>query len=302
MALAWGLLPTYSRLIEKLPAVAVLEEMIDEPGPGQVRLRLPKLERIVEWRQVGSVHNAAKLVCLAPKREGRGEVRRVEARTKESEWIYEVSFWAAGYDLWVSLAESRGHTRALQIADVKPAESVVEIGIGTGKFFRKWVEPNNLKRYVGVERSAAMLSRARRVMRSCGSKAYALCRADARNLPLSSHIFDVAVSCYMLDMLAENDILEALKEFRRVLRPAGRLLLLNMGTQSPFLNRFWMWLHAHAPALVGGCRPVPICKLLSEAGWQVDHREDITQGGFHSVLVLARPKNNPGSLGIVRSM
>jgi ubiquinone/menaquinone biosynthesis C-methylase UbiE len=100
-------------------------------------------------------------------------------------------------------------------------------------------------------------------------------------------VFDVAVSCYMLDMLAENDIREALREFQRVLKSTGRVVLLNMAAQTAPLNRIWTWLHAHAPVLVGGCRPVAISQLLSEAGWQVDYQENISQGGFRSVLILA---------------
>ena len=92
-----------------------------------------------------------------------------------------------------------------------------------------------------------------------------------------------------MDLLSESDIRLALGEFRRTLKRTGRLVFLVMTEQKPLLQATWMWLYAHLPDLVGGCRPVAIAESLTIAGWRVDFQEQILQLGFRSELVLARP-------------
>jgi hypothetical protein len=50
-----------------------------------------------------------------------------------------------------------------------------------------------------------------------------------------------------------------------------------------------MWLYAHLPGLVGGCRPVSLVEYLVNEEWRIDVRERISQLGFRSELILARP-------------
>jgi cytochrome P450/ubiquinone/menaquinone biosynthesis C-methylase UbiE len=113
-------------------------------------------------------------------------------------------------------------------------------------------------------------------------------RADVRTLPFGDALFDAVVSNSTLDHFDSTvDILEALREFRRVLRPGGLLVLTLDNPANPFvaltralprgrLNRLWL---AHAgrasrlgllPYYVGvTVGRTRLCELLRTAGFDV---------------------------------
>jgi demethylmenaquinone methyltransferase/2-methoxy-6-polyprenyl-1,4-benzoquinol methylase len=192
------------------------------------------------------------------------------------------------YGVWARLTESRAAQRALEVAALQPGESVLEVGMGTGDFFSRLSLAAKGGRCVGVDISAEMLRRARRRLQA-DRRAGLLCRGDALQLPFPPASFDVIFSCYMLDLLPETDIPRALGEFLRVTKPQGRLVVTVMARQARGFDAIWMWVHRHAPALVGGCRPVALAPALAATGWRVELAEEISQSGFRSELFLARP-------------
>ena len=203
--------------------------------------------------------------------------------------LYNVPGCAAVYDYWGTLTESRAAARALEAANVRTGDSVLEVAVGTGLLFSKLVQLDGPGVCIGIEPAEAMLRRARRRLGPQLKEHTALCRADARQIPFPDLTFDVIVDCYMLDLLSESDILKVLQEFRRILKPSGRLVLLVMARQSWLVQGIWMLLYHLWPALVGGCRPVPLSGFLSTEGWLIQHSEQISQDGFRSLLILARP-------------
>ena len=211
------------------------------------------------------------------------------AQTNKVNWIYDspLSTWI--YDLWSRLTESQANARALNVASARPGESVLEVAVGTGVLFAKLAGVGGLLRCVGLELSEAMLSCARHRLPKQRGSGHALCRGDARCLPFASGTFDLILNCYFMDLLSQGNICIGLKEFRRTLKPTGRLVLLVMARQSPMLQGIWMWLYAHLPGLVGGCRPVSVAEYLVKEDWRIDVRERISQLGFRSELILARP-------------
>jgi ubiquinone/menaquinone biosynthesis C-methylase UbiE len=193
------------------------------------------------------------------------------------------------YDAWTALTEKQPQLEALKAADLKPGESVLEVAVGTAMLLVQMMRVPGLRLCVGMDLSSGMLGRARERLLSTLGKGGQLCRADARWLPFPVGAFDAIVSCYMLDLLAEADIPLVLGEFRRVLNGRGRLVLVNMARQSRLVNNIWMWIYRHSPSLVGGCRPVVLPPLLQSGGWRLERDEIITQNGFRSELILARP-------------
>ncbi len=217
--------------------------------------------------------------------EPQGLPRKPRVRAKG---IYDSSVGARLYNLWGRLTESRAQLRALEAARLAPDESVLEVAVGTGQLFAKLRQFPRLRRCIGVELAPGMLDQARRRLARDGQPRPALCRSDARLLPFPADTFDLILNAYMLDLLSEEEIHQVLAEFRRTLRPGGRLVLLVMADQNRFVQAIWMWLYARCPGLVGGCRPIALQDLLVASGWRIEFRERISQNGFRSEMVVAR--------------
>jgi ubiquinone/menaquinone biosynthesis C-methylase UbiE len=195
--------------------------------------------------------------------------------------------WARHYDLWSKPFESRAHRRVLELAAPHDEERVLEVAVGTGTTLVALAAANRGGLTVGVDASLPMLVRARQRASRVEAEP-PLLLADARNLPLPAETFDVVVNCYVLDLLSLEDIRAVLDEFRRVLRPGGRLVVATMGEGSRLLMALWNWVYRRRPALVGGCRSLHAAPLLAEAGFADVATERIVQLGFGSEVVAAR--------------
>ena len=192
------------------------------------------------------------------------------------------------YGAWTALFEVKAHRRAAALLGKSPCQHLLEVAVGTGTEFALLSTDPGRTVCVGVDLSAAMLAQARRKIEP-GARAI-LCQADVRALPFRAASFDCLLSCYLIDLVPESDITVVLEEFARVLRPEGRLVLVVMAEQAPVVQQAWMMLFRHVPALVGGCRPIPAANWLRTCGWHVERQEQITQCGFRSELLLARPR------------
>lgn len=122
-------------------------------------------------------------------------------------------------------------------------ERVLDLGCGTGDLAAEASQQG--ARVVGVDLSAGMLAEAKRR----GLPGVSLVRGDALRLPLADGSCDAAVSGFALRNL--TSIAPALAECARVLRPGGRLALLEVDTpRSPWLRAgHRAWFHGVVPWL-----------------------------------------------------
>lgn len=151
--------------------------------------------------------------------------------------------------------EARAARRAYETAGLAGGERVLEVAVGGGEFFRTLVKTAGLKRCVGVDRSAPMLSRARRRLASTGIERRNLCRANALSLPFGNAEFDILFNLFMIDLLMDGDFHGVFKEFAHVLQPGGRRIVLSVARQPRVLSAIWMWLYRCSQLMTGGCRP-----------------------------------------------
>ncbi|MGC8478077.1 MAG: methyltransferase domain-containing protein [Acetobacteraceae bacterium] len=99
---------------------------------------------------------------------------------------------------------------------------VLDAGVGTGRnipFYPAGAE------VLGIDASAAMLARAERRRQRLG-RVVALRQMDLTRLDLPDASFDAAVASFVFCVLPEPDQLPALRELGRVVRPGGRIRLL----------------------------------------------------------------------------
>ena len=158
---------------------------------------------------------------------------------------------------------------ARQRREVVPlAEGVVlEPGIGSGHNLVHY-DPARVCRVIGVDPSAPLLARAaRRAARA--PFAVETVEGSAEALPLDDRSVDTVLLTYTGCSIP--DIRAALAEFRRVLKPSGRLLFLEHGrAPEPRVARFQERIEPLWARLAGGCHLTrDICTLLAEAGFGV---------------------------------
>jgi ubiquinone/menaquinone biosynthesis C-methylase UbiE len=134
-----------------------------------------------------------------------------------------------------------------------------------------------------------MLAQTRKRLAAAGIEARVqMLQASALELPLEDESFDLVVNGYMLDLLPRDDIPRALAEFKRVLRPGGRLVLSNMTKGERRHHRLWDALYARGINLTANCRGVLAAPVLDELGFTDVRREYLSQAAFPTEVVTAR--------------
>jgi len=192
------------------------------------------------------------------------------------------------YELWARITEARPRRRVLELAEVRDGEAILEVASGTGAQLAVLAQRNPSGRTVGLELAEGMLAQTRKRLSAAGLAGVELVCGNALELPFEDESFDLVVNGYMLDLLARDDIPRALAEFKRVMRPGGRLVLSNMTKGERRRHRIWDSLYSHGLNLTANCRGVLAVPLLAELGFTDLRREYMAQMLFPTELVTAR--------------
>jgi ubiquinone/menaquinone biosynthesis C-methylase UbiE len=114
---------------------------------------------------------------------------------------------------------TRRRQAVLNSLELKSGERALDIGTGPG-FLAREMAPlvGPAGGIVGIDTSEAMLQLARH--RCSGTSWVELQQGDATKLPVPDASFDVAVSVQVFEYIA--DVMKALSEMNRILRPGGR--------------------------------------------------------------------------------
>ncbi|HVE34324.1 MAG TPA: class I SAM-dependent methyltransferase [Gemmatimonadaceae bacterium] len=157
--------------------------------------------------------------------------------------------WAAQYDLLVKVAmlgrEGRMRERMLDLARIAPGESVLDVGCGTGTLaIAAKRRVGDAGRVDGVDASPEMIQRA--VKKSKRAHSGASFRvAHAESLPFETSHFDVVLSTVMLHHLRRDVRAQAIQEMRRVLKPGGRILIVDFGKRTAEHRGLMAHFHQH---------------------------------------------------------
>jgi demethylmenaquinone methyltransferase/2-methoxy-6-polyprenyl-1,4-benzoquinol methylase len=133
------------------------------------------------------------------------------------------------HTLWMDQSWRR---RAVKLAKLKTTDRVVDVACGTGDLTRAF-HRGGAASVVGIDFTFEMLSLA--VGKSTGSR---FISADAQALPLPDECCDVVSIAFGIRNVA--DPMAALREFHRVLRPGGRLIVLEFALPNhPLLRELY---------------------------------------------------------------
>lgn len=191
------------------------------------------------------------------------------------------------YDVWARLTESRARCRALDLAAIRDGEAVLEVAVGTGLAFADILVRNPSGANEGVDLTEEMLKRASAKAERSAARHWRLQVGDAYALDFADETFDVLFNSYMFDLLPSTDFPRVLREFRRVLKPGGRLVLVNLAPATHWAYRLWERIYRTNPAWVGGCRGVEVAEPARRAGFAIARAERVSQLGFPSEVLLA---------------
>jgi demethylmenaquinone methyltransferase/2-methoxy-6-polyprenyl-1,4-benzoquinol methylase len=120
--------------------------------------------------------------------------------------------------------------RALDLAPLGDGGRALDVGTGTGDFalalLARWPQSASV---TGIDISPGMLEVARRRAAKAGLGArYERLVASVESLPFADAQFDVAIAGFVIRNV--GDIPRGLSEMRRVLRPGGRAVILDLHT------------------------------------------------------------------------
>ena len=185
------------------------------------------------------------------------------------------------FTLWLfTLGRERSfRDRILRFAELVPGQRVLDVGCGTGSLAiaaKRKVGPEGVA--CGVDASPEMLARARSKSHKAGLEVDFL-QAPAQALPFPDAKFDVVLNTLMLHHLPRASREQCLAEMKRVLRPGGRLLVVEFAAPA---GRQHFSIHRH-----GGVGPEAIAHMLKESGLRVVESGNLGFRNMHFVAALA---------------
>lgn len=211
---------------------------------------------------------------------------RVNRPENEAESYY--SRLSSVYDL-LAASEKKFVRQGLELLNPSEGERILEIGFGTG-YAQLAIAKSILGGVsIGLDLSAGMNQIAKtKVIQSGLSNRICLVRSNTLPIPFKDGIFDGIFSSFTLELFDSPQIPEVLEECRRVLKPAGRLVVVCLSKDQPlpWVGRLYESLHTRFPRLLD-CRPIPAQSLIKEAGFKIKESQETRMWGIPVSILLA---------------
>ncbi|MCA9125787.1 MAG: methyltransferase domain-containing protein [Planctomycetales bacterium] len=198
------------------------------------------------------------------------------------------------YDLIADGGEHQARERGLAALAVRPGESVLEIGYGTGHSMVQLAQSVGPGGHVtGIDISPGMRKQTGgRVTKAGVEELVDLLVGEIPPLPMENDSFDVVSMSFTLELFSRETIPVVLAECRRVLKPGGRLGIVSMaevedGETESILERSYVWMHTHFPHIVD-CQPIAVERLIEDAGFKISSQERYSLFTMPVAIVVAK--------------
>jgi ubiquinone/menaquinone biosynthesis C-methylase UbiE/DNA-binding transcriptional ArsR family regulator len=157
----------------------------------------------------------------------------------------------------------------------KPIRSLLDLGTGTGRMLELFA--GDIERGLGLDLSLDMLALARTRLDRAGLKNCSVRQGDIYDLALPRDSFDVVIVHQVLHFLDDGP--RAIREAVRVLRPGGRLLVIDF---APHDLEFLRDEHAHRRL---GFAPEAVTQWLEAAGLDGVRQQTLPPGPHGKIAV-----------------
>ena len=210
---------------------------------------------------------------IAHDRERLAAVRAARAAAAQNYFRRHAAEWDRIRKLHVADAAVEAAIRAA-LAD-KPIRALIDLGTGTGRMLELFAD--DIERGLGLDLSLDMLALARARLDRAGFKHCSVRHGDIYDLALPRNSFDVVIIHQVLHFL--DDSARAIREAARVLRPGGRLLVIDF---APHDLEFLREEHAHRRL---GFAAETVQQWLEAAGLDVVKQQTLPPGPQGKIAV-----------------
>lgn len=168
----------------------------------------------------------------------------------------------------------------LALADVKPGETVLDLGSGGGiDCFLAAREVGPTGRVIGVDMTPAMLARARANAKKVGETNIEFRLGEIEHLPVADASVDLIISNCVINLSPDKP--QAFREALRVLKPGGRMLVSDLVLTRPLTDEM-----KKSVDLYIGC--------VAGASMKEDYLDMMRAAGFGSVEVVNESRYDVG--------
>jgi ubiquinone/menaquinone biosynthesis C-methylase UbiE/uncharacterized protein YbaR (Trm112 family) len=157
----------------------------------------------------------------------------------ESRWFRK----GPGFPLISGISFDKEYEIISQAAKLEGNEILLDLGCGSGIYSRPFARRLNSGMLVGLDLSVPMLNYAGSRARAEGFENLLFIHGDALDLPFPDNEFDVVICCATIHLFPIPDLLRALMEVSRVLKPGGRFTTASLRNWIPgqLSKRFVEW-------------------------------------------------------------
>ena len=201
--------------------------------------------------------------------------------------------WFSGsYDLLFGPVFHPGRKEAVRIANDRPGQRILEVGVGTGLSLPHF-RPDS--RVTGIDVSAEMLEKAKRRTARMGlAHVEGLHVMDAENLEFADNSFDAVLALYVASVVPDPARFAA--EMRRVCMPRGTIVVVNHFTSENALARFMEKRLAHLARHIGFHADFPFEDFQRASRLSIREVRPSNLFGYWKLLrcINEKPASSPG--------
>jgi len=146
--------------------------------------------------------------------------------------VYSLYAWI--YDAFFGKIFEHGRYVAFNMMNVKPNETILEVGVGTGLSLPLYPKDAHV---MGIDISQEMLDKAENKKRYYGLSNVSLYNMDASFMSFANSTFDKVIASHVITVVP--DPLKTLNEIKRVCKKDGEIFILNYtGCNNKIISRF----------------------------------------------------------------
>ena len=178
---------------------------------------------------------------------------------------------------------------AIDRMDVRPGETVLDVGIGTGASLAFYPSHATV---VGVDLSPGMLREAQKKVDEQGLTHVRLLRGNALDLPFSPDAFDHVFVSHVISVV--SDPVALIRECQRVARRDAKIVMVNHFQST---NKAIALLETWASPIctkLGWRSDLALNDLVNETGAEIDYRYKLTTPDLWETVVMTNTKSALG--------